>query len=296
MASAAPADAKQLEQDVDKIKTWAATYGDARLLEEDPAKLAEVVAQAPKVKEEVKAIIARYDAKSAEGRKIQFPLGYFERQMSAFDGRIETFKRDAPGQITKDLDEVERMSDEAVAQRKPLYFTGGVPQHMRWAAEKLGVLAAIDAEAAKPLQARYETIKPTLPKKQAALRNDIIAANEPPRDNYSGPDKAKLIEVAKAAWKEKHPDHEVVAVRIPGNQWKRDVRWTLQSDLRTWEKTDRSKLQAQLLVKSSSDPKLLEVHVVDLYKDHLAGDTIRAVRWDAKDVPVQNLILAEKVK
>ena len=47
MVSAAPADNKQLEQDVDKIKTWGATYGDARLLEEDPAKLAEVVAQAP---------------------------------------------------------------------------------------------------------------------------------------------------------------------------------------------------------------------------------------------------------
>ena len=85
-------------------------------------------------------------------------------------------------------------------------------------------------------------------------------------------------------------------MRIPGNQWKRDLRWTLQSDLRTWEKTDRSKLQAQLLVKSATDPKLLEVHVVDLYKDHLSADSIKGVCWDAKDVPVQNLILADKVK
>jgi hypothetical protein len=38
------------------------------------------------------------------------------------------------------------------------------------------------------------------------------------------------------------------------------------------------------------------VHVVDLFKDHLAHDGIKPVRWDDKDVPVQNLILATKVK
>jgi hypothetical protein len=290
------ADAKQLEQDVDKIKTWATTYGDSRLIEEDPARLAEVIAQAPKVKEEVKAIVARYDEKSAEGRKLSFPLGAFERNFGMYESRIEAFKRDAPGQVAKHLDEAEKMSDEAVAQKKPLYFTGGVPQRMRWAAEKLPVIAVVDPEAAKPLQARYDSIKASLPQKEAALRNEIIAANEPPKDNYSGPDKAQLVELAKSAWTEKHPDAQVVAVRIPGQQWKRDTRWTLRSGTLDWEKTDRSKLQAQLLVRSASDPKLLEVHVVDLIKDHLSNDAIKAVRWEAKDLPVQNLILAEKVK
>jgi len=66
-------------------------------------------------------------------------------------------------------------------------------------------------------------------------------------------------------------------VKIPGSDWKRDTRWT-------WYPT------------SKTDPKLLEVHVVDLFKDHLSNDALKAVRWDDKDVPVQNLILADKVK
>jgi len=290
------ADTKQLEEDIDKIKSFSDTYGNSRLLEEDPAQIAEVIKQAPAVKEEVKQIVARYDPKSNEGRKIQFPLGAFERNFGMYEGRIEAFKRDAPGQITKHIDEAAKMADQAVAEKKPLFFTGGVPQRMRWAADKLAVLAAVDPDAAKPLQDRYDTLRPTIPQKEASLRNEIIAANEPPKDNYSGPDKAQLIEQAKSAWKEKHADAEIVAVRIPGQQWKRDTRWTLQRDLRTWEKTDRSKLQAQLLVKSKTDPKLLEVHVVDLFKDHLANDATKAVRWDDKDVPVQNLILTSKMK
>jgi hypothetical protein len=36
--------------------------------------------------------------------------------------------------------------------------------------------------------------------------------------------------------------------------------------------------------------------VVDLFKDHLANDATKAVRWDDKDVPVQNLILTSKMK
>jgi hypothetical protein len=290
------ADAAQLEQDMEKLRTFATTYGDSRLLEEDPAKLAEIVKAAPVVQEEVKQVVARYDPKSAEGRKLKFPLGGFERNFKMYEDRISMFKRDAPVQIKGHLDEVEKMSDEAVAQKKPLYFTGGVPQRMKWATDKLVVLGVIDPEAAKPLQARYDAIKPTLPQKEASLRNEIIAANEPPRDSYSGPDKAQLIEQVKSAWKEKHPDDAIVAVRFPGQQWKRDTRWTLQSDLKTLEKTDRSKLQGQILRQSKADPKLLEVHAVDLYKDHLSGDAIKAVCQDDKDVPVQSLVLAEKVK
>ena len=290
------ADTKQLEEDIDKIKSFSDTYGNSRLLEEDPAQIAEVIKQAPAVKEEVKQIVARYDPKSNEGRKIQFPLGAFERNFGMYEGRIEAFKRDAPGQITKHIDEAEKMADQAVAEKKPLFFTGGVPQRMRWAADKLAVLAAVDPDAAKPLQDRYDTLKPTIPQKEASLRNEIIASNDPPKDNYNGADKNQLLDLAKAAWKEKHADAEIVAAKIPGREWKRDTRWTLQRDLRTWEKTDRSKLQAQLLVKSKTDPKLLEVHVVDLFKDHLANDATKAVRWDDKDVPVQNLILTSKMK
>lgn len=298
-SSAWAADARPVDQDVEKLKTWAATYGDSRLMEEDPAKLAEVVAQAPQVEEEVKRIRTQWEGKPHSDRdaaKVSHALAFFDRNWDSYTNRVESFKRDGPTQITGHLDEAETMSDQAVAEKKPLFFAGGIPQRMKWAADKLAVLNAIDPVAAKPLQARFDALKPTIPQKEASLRTEIIAANQPPRDNYSGPDKNQLIELARSSWKEAHPDAEIVSVKIPGSQWKRDTRWTWYPSSRTFEKSDRSKLQAQLLVKSKSDPKLLEVHVVDLFKDHLSNDALKAVRWDAKDVPVQNLILAERVK
>jgi hypothetical protein len=268
-------------------------------MEEDPAKLAEIVAQAPQVEQEVQRIKTQWEAKPRGDRdasKVSNMLNFFQRNWDNYTQRLDTFKNNGPNQITQHLDEAEKMSDQAVAEKKPLFFTGGIPQRMKWAADKLAVLNAIDPAAAKPLQARYDALKPTIPQKEASLRNEIIAANQPPKDNYSGPDKSKLIELAKSSWKEAHPDAEIIVVKIPGNDWKRDTRWTWYPTSKTFEKTDRSKLQAQLLVKSKTDPKLLEVHVVDLFKDHLSNDALKAVRWDDKDVPVQNLILADKVK
>ena len=297
--SAPAADAKPADQDVEKLKSWADSYGDAQLMNEDPRKLAELVAQAPQVQDEVKQIKARWSSSPRGDRdasKVNNMLNFFQRNWDSYSNRLESFKRDGPAQITSHLDEAEKMSDQAVAEKKPLFFTGGIPQRMKWASDKLAVLNAIDADAAKPLVARYDAIKPTIPQKEASLRNEIIAANEPPKDNYSGADKNQLIELAKSSWKEKYPDAQIVAVRIPGQQWKRDTRWTWHSASKAFEKSDRSKLQAQLLVKSAADPKLLEVHVVDLYKDHLANDALHADRWDEKEVPVQNLILASKVK
>ena len=297
---AAP-DAKQAEQDVEKLQTWAKFYGDSQLLQEDPKKLAELVAQAPQVEEEVKQIKARWgldaDARrERDAQKVANMHAFFERNWNSYTNRIEAFKRDGPREIAKYLDEAEQMSAQAVAEQKPLLFTGGVPQRMNWAADRLAVLGSIDPEAAKPLAARHETLKAAIPQQEVKLRDAIIAANEPPRDNYSGPDKSQLTEKVSAAWKAKHPEDAIVATRFPAQDWKRDTRWQWSGASRAFEKVDRSRLQGQILVPSADDPKLLEVHVVDLYKDHLSGDAITAVCRDKSDVPVQNLVLKEKVK
>jgi hypothetical protein len=89
-----------------------------------------------------------------------------------YEDRISMFKRDAPGQVKGYLDEVEKMSDEAVAQKKPLILYRRRAAAMKWATDKLVVLGVIDPEAAKPLQARQDAIRPTLPQKEASLRNE----------------------------------------------------------------------------------------------------------------------------
>lgn len=297
----AAVDQKLLDQDLEKLTAWAKTYGDPRLMEDDPVKLAEAVAEAPHVRDEVKQIVARWDPQikargDRTGQQVKFKLDHFDRQMKGFDDRVARFKQEGPARITAQLDEAEKMADEAVAEKKPLYFAGGVPQRIAWADGNVKVLAAIDAQAAKPLEERLAKVKAAMPAKEAALRNEIIAANEPPKDNYAGPDKQQLVDRATAAWKEKHADDQILSVRIPGREWKRDTRWQWSTGHRAFENVDRSKLQAQLLVKSTSDPKLAEVHVVDLHKDHLSGDAINTVCRDKADVPVQNLVLVEKLK
>jgi hypothetical protein len=298
---AAAPDDKQLQQDMEKLQSFNKTYGDSQLLNEEPQKLTDVVGQADKVKEEAKAIEAGWNARmndrdDREALKIRRQLDLFQRQIGFYDNRIDRFKQDAPTQVGNHLDEAEKMSDEAVSDKKPLFFTGGIPQRMKWADEKLTVLAVIDPDTAKPLRERYEKLKADLPGKEAQLQQEIIAANELPQDNYSESDRKDVVKLLTDTWIGKHADDKVLAVRIPGRQWKRDTRWTWRSSSKAFEKTDRSHLQGQVIVVSSEDPKIAIVHPVDLYKDHLSNDAVNAVPWSDKDVTVQDMLLVEKVK
>src|SRR4029450_13303813 len=96
--------------------------------------------------------------------------------------------------------------------------------------------------ATKLAQAR-ETVK----KQEAMLAGAIIAANELPADTYAGADKADLTRRATDAIKKQKPDAQVLAVRFPVDKWKRDTKWRYEN--RTWRLIDRSRLQAQVIIK-----------------------------------------------
>src|SRR5438552_12786321 len=110
IASAAPPGAKpaasnpQLEQDLEKLTAWNTAYGDPRVMDEDPKKLADLVAQVPQVQQEVKNIEARWQSEikergNREGLQIKRQLDYFARQFEGFQNRIDQVKQHGPQQI-----------------------------------------------------------------------------------------------------------------------------------------------------------------------------------------------------
>jgi hypothetical protein len=70
--------------------------------------------------------------------------------------------------------------------------------------------------------------------------------------------------------------------------------WRYQN--REWYLVDRSKVQAQVIVKR--DAKIAEVHPVNIWKDHVNNDKVSAFPlFDAKEeLSPQSLLLVEKVK
>ncbi len=189
---------------------------------------------------------------------------------------------------------VQQKTEAGVREGKPAFFGGGIPQRMEFAQEKLGLLAALSAEAAKPVAEEMAKLRAQLKERQKALRDAIIASNELPPDRYQGGDRAKLVELAMAEWKKLQPDAEVLTVRILSEQWSRQKMWHYSN--KTWGLTDASSLQAQVIVKYEKN--LAVIRPINLRRDHMKNDQLFAIPMDSvkDEVIAQWLIHADKVK
>src|SRR5262249_53489472 len=128
-------------------------------------------------------------------------LRYFDEQFGNFERAVNDFAAAAPAQIDKDVDDALKMGQDAVANKRPLYFgeKGGVRQHLTWAQTRYNLLAAISpdspdtAAGKKKIDAANEQVK----QMKASLNDAIIASNQVPPEQYSGPDKVQLIDLVK---------------------------------------------------------------------------------------------------
>ena len=89
-------------------------------------------------------------------------------------------------------------------------------------------------------------------------------------------------------------DAEVLTACIPSQAWERSTRWEWSAG--AFHKVDKSHIQVQLIVKH--DDKLAVIRPVNLYKNHLKGDTINAWSMDAIEDELQphRFMLLGKVK
>ncbi len=275
-----PASYPSLKADSDRVGELAGMYGNTDILQNDRPRAAAVLREADAARAEVDRIAKLYapliGQQTAEGKRVGGNVNFFAERLASFRAAAEQQKQSLPAQLESSLAEVDKMAAQAVAEKRPLYFTGGIPQRLDWVLDELALLEVLDPPSAATFQTKLVATRKKLAEQQASLRDLIIAQNELPPDRYSGPDKAMLGEKATAAWREQEPGAEVLAIRFPSEAWKREKIWRNQTG--DWYFIDRSKLQAQLLVKH--DDQLAVIRPVNIWKDHTKGDTIKYFPMD----------------
>lgn len=296
-----PATYPTLQQDIRKMRNLSSMYADTAVLTRDAEQSAAAISQGPKAWAEFQNFAKVYGPLSNQntewGKQVKGAGLGFANNYKEFAAAVQETKKTLPPQIDQHLAEASRDADVAVAEKKPLFFTGGVKQKMDWARDKTALLAAVDAAAGKQYEAKIAAAEANLRKKQESLRGDIIAANRLPNDNYAHPDRKAIEAKAVAAWKQREPDAKVLRVHIPSENWKRKRIFWLRDG--TITETDASHLQVQLIVQL--DAKLAVNRPINMSMDHTQNDQLRASRFDLDDektvdLPPHRFYLLKNVK
>lgn len=267
-----PGSYPELEKDVTRIQGLGQMFADSTVLTGSPAKAAAVVSQRAAAREELARVRALYAALMAQGtnvgERVTGASRFLNDNLDAFDRQVEGLRGSLPTTIHNDIAAALKMTEDAVKEQKPLFFGGGIPQAVAIAESKVPLLAAIDANAAKPLEGELAAMRQQIAEKQRSLRDAIIAENPLPPDRYTAADRQSWVDLATATWKQQQPNAEVLAARIPSDRFERETMWRYQN--REWYLVDRSKLQVQLIVKH--DDSLAVIRPIDIWIDHAAGD------------------------
>lgn len=311
MALIDPANYPDYQTDLQKLKDLASMYArpDMQFMhQKDQAVTA--YQQAETTKADVIQIARKYgrlmQQKSDQGVEIDRVGTGFLRNQEGFLAEAEKQKQVLPGEIKGHLAEADKDADAAVSEKKPLWFTGGIPQKMGWAEEKLVLLEGIDPAAGKPLRAEYDQLQASLAKRADSLKELIIQSNGLPSDSFHGDDRQKAIDTAIDAWKHQEKDFEVLTARIPSEAWEHIVKHHYDGSVNvntgdvsgTVTTQDRSRIQVQLIIADKANPKLAKIIPVNIWKDHNKGDTMIGVPLYSGDEKLQphSYLLREKVK
>ncbi len=201
-----------------------------------------------------------------------------------------------PAEIRADGAEVRRIANEAVANQKPMWFTGAIPQQLTLIDEKLALLKALGGDAGAQTASEVASLKKGLAESADTLKALIIRENPLPEDRFEGPDRKAAIAVAIDGWKHQQKDVEVLAVRIPAESWSRETKHTYSNG--SWYFVDVSSLQVRLIVADKANPELAIDRPVNVRKDHQKGDALIGVPlWDFKDeLQPSSYLMRNKVK
>ncbi len=279
-----PASYPELTADYDRLRELSGMFSDTNVFLNDRTRAAGLLEQMAPARKEADRILAAYAVlvrqKTDMGEKLMKQHTYFGSKLESFQAAVAQQKTQLPNEIAGHLAEARQYAEEAVAEKKPLFFTGGIPQRIDWAKEKIALLTAIDAGAGAQQQAELDRLQAQLKQQQESLREQIIAGNDMPADRYRGADREALVKRATDKWKQREPKAEVLAARIPAENWKREVMWRSQNT-GSWYKIDRSKLQVQLLV--AVDDKLAVIRPINLWTNHISNDELTATIFHGED-------------
>jgi hypothetical protein len=297
MAMIDPAQLPELQNDIKRLSELASLYANTDVLESDRPRAAAAIEQAEQAVAEHDRIVEKYRVliaqKTPDGERLDGTSRHFRDKLAQFTSAAAQYRAALPAQIDADIAQVSKMADEAVANQRPAWFSGGIPQRIGWIEDKLVLLAALDPQAHEIGQQKLATLRQEMKTRADSLREGIIASNQLPADAYTSADRRQIEEQAIAAWKKTQPDAEILKVRIPAQNWQRETMWRYQN---SWYLIDRSKLQAQVIVKH--DDKLAVIRPVNMWIDHQTNDERRAFPLDdAQDeLPPSRYLPVERVK
>jgi myosin heavy subunit len=285
-----------LKADNERLQELASSLATGNL-QSNRAAAAETVKQLPALKEESARLLKKYEPllrqKTPDSENLKNSAKRLDHFVQQYEAALAREKDQLPKQIESDLAQANKLAEQGVKEKKPAFFTGGVAQNLGFAEDRLILYDAVDPGGAKPLKAKLDQAREDVKKQEASLADVIIAANAMPDDKYSGPDKADLVKRATDAVKKQNPKAEVLAVRFASGKWQRDTKWRYEN--REWRKIDRSRIQAQVIVKR--DDKLAEVRPINLWTDHMNNDapSATALYGEKDELPPSSLMLVSKV-
>ncbi|MEM1027857.1 MAG: hypothetical protein AAGJ38_07215 [Planctomycetota bacterium] len=310
MAMIDPAAYPEFDADRKRLSSLSGDYRQDWIFTDNRARAAELFQQRPAAQQELVRIAQTYtrlmQQQTEMGKTIEAIGNGAIKSFQEFDAKIKEQKNALPASIREDLTEADKYANEAVSNQKPMWFQGGIPQRMGWAQDKLALLLAIDPENGPAVKDEFEAMQASLAQRAESLKALIIKENQPPSDNFVGEDRQKAIDTAIDAWTHQENDFEVLGASIPSEAWERQEKHYFSGSVNAntgdvsgeWSKQDRSKLQVQLLIGVKDDPQLAKIIPVNVYKDHMKGDTMFGTPLFAGDEDLQPrfFLLRDKIK
>ncbi|MDZ4731670.1 MAG: hypothetical protein SH820_17205 [Xanthomonadales bacterium] len=295
-----PANYPNLPTDLKRLDELTVMYGSPSILQTDRPQAAAVMHQADAAKTEATRIAQAYSSlmvqQTEEGKRVEGSGNYFLEKLTAFQAAAEQERQTLPQQIRADLAEADKVAQQAVADQKPLFFTGGIPQTMGFAADRLALYKVLDPKQAPAMEKEVQAMQASMVQREKSLSALIIQQNPLPPDRYTGADRSQVVDVAIDAWKHQQAKFEVLGSRIPSEAWNRETMWQYSNG--TWYYVDRSKLQVQLLVADEENSDQAKILPVNIWKDHQKGDSlIGTPLYSGKEVlQPSSYMLRDKIK
>ncbi|MEQ9096151.1 MAG: hypothetical protein RIE32_07805 [Phycisphaerales bacterium] len=274
-----PANYPEFDGDYKRLRELSIMFARPEIFETQPTLAGDTYLQASAAKDECLRLARKYarliQQRTGQGEQIEGAGNGFLKNHAEYRRAAEQKKAVLPGEIREHMATAARYAEEAVAEQKPLWFTGGIPQVMGFADEKITLITALDERAGNALREKFNATRASLKQQADSLRELIIRENTMPADNFQGEDRDEAIKIAISGWKVQQEDFELLKVRIPAQAWARETKWTYSNG--TWYFSDRSKLQVRLLVADKSNPELAIDRPINVWKDHQKGDTMIGV-------------------
>ncbi|MEM7577059.1 MAG: hypothetical protein AAF328_06235, partial [Planctomycetota bacterium] len=147
-----PANYPQFEADRKTLDDITSAYRQDWMFTSDREGAAQLFANRAAQEQTVRQIAGKYgrlmQQQTDQGIRLEAAGNNVIGALQAFDQEIANQTQNLPASIRTDLAEANRMANEATQNQQPAWFSGGIPQNMGFAEDKLKLLEAIAPAAA----------------------------------------------------------------------------------------------------------------------------------------------------